>query len=482
MSIADDIIYGNPIDIDAYLAEGNDINDIAEYGFTLLIESAIAQNLAACEELLDRGIDVNKPDVTGRTALHWAVDNQNLSMVRMLLAINANVNAFNRGGQSPLVYPLLRDQWMLKQVLYQHHASLEFALDFINTKLIGHRFELKGDVDIVNAQGEFIELDYEGFFLEFTLDMIRNSLAQFRNNFAARKLRAHFGQLCEIIYGFEVASELLKYQHQRLKPMDLEQRLSQVIGNLILILPIAYKGHAITFIRYGDYWAKCDRGENSLREGSVNIYYIGNQEALTADFFRRLVYQKQTEEFVHHQINQVLGLKHLFTLPLSSQIAGNCSWANVEAVIPTAFMLQLLDGLTVSKEALQENASQAMDVYQQWLTWDKNRALSECINSIPEASAPRKASKLSILGAVLFQSCDYGVERHMQRTERILQILSEPEHRYILDSYIEAYCLRQLTPRGNNLLKLLEDAGIDSGFGVKEIATGLKGDQKRSET
>ncbi len=482
MTIADVIINGGLPDIDSYLADGYAIDDIDEYGFTLLIEAAIAKNIDAAELLLACGADINISDTTGRTALHWAVDNNDMPLVKLLIEKGANVNAYNNGGQSSLVYPLLRDQWMLKQVLYQHHASLDFALDFINTKLIGHRFELKGDVDIVNPNGELIELDYEGFFLEFTLDMIKNSLSQFRNNFAARNLRAYFGQICEIIYGLEIATELMKYQYQRLNAFDLEKRLEDILSHLILILPVAYKGHAITFVRYGDYWAKCDRGENSLTEGSVNIYYIKSPEALTTDFFRRLMYEKQTKNFVHKQVNKILNLEPLFILPLSTQVSGNCSWANVEAVVPTAFLMQLLDGLTFNKEELQQHASKSMAVYQQWLTWDKDRALNECINSMREANLPRRISKASILGAVLFQACDYGVDVHMQRAEKILKILSKPTYRYILDTYIETYCIKRLTPRGNNLLKLLEDSGIDSGSGVKEIATGLTNKQKRSRS
>ncbi len=123
-----------------------------------------------------------------------------------------------------------------------------------------------------------------------------------------------------------------------------------------------------------------------------------------------------------------------------------------------------------------------MEVYQGWLSWDKDRALSDCINSMSDASQTRCISKAAILGAVLFQACDYGVKKHMQRAEKILSVLTKPEYRYILDSYIDAYCIKRLTPRGNNLLKLLEDCGIDSGSGVKEIATGLKAKQQRSKS
>lgn len=483
MTFADEIIHGQIPDIDRFLQEGNSLDDIDEYGFTPLIECAIVNHMEMATLLLERGVIIDKPDVTGRTALHWAADNNNVPLVKLLLDKEANPNAYNRGGQPALTFPILRDQWMLKQALYEHGASLDFAQDFINTKLIGHRFELKGDVDILNAAGEFIELDYEGFFLEFTIDVLRNSLTQFRSNFAARTLRTYFAQLCEVIYGFDIAQQLLKCQHLHLDPVKLTERLAQLIEHPLLILPVAYKGHAITFVRYGDFWAKCDRGENSLKEGTVNIYYIKDQAKLDVAFYKSLIFQKQTARYVHQEINQVLGLEPVITLPLSAQLAGNCSWANVEAVVPTAFMMQYLDINHINQTELQSIGGQAIEIYEKWLTWDKDRALGECVNLMSEdISAPRKASKAAILGAVLFQSCDYGVDIHMQRAERILSILTQEEYWYILDSYLQAYCVRRLTPRGNNLLKLLEDAGIDPKIGVTDIATKLKKNKRRSRT
>jgi hypothetical protein len=268
-----------------------------------------------------------------------------------------------------------------------------------------------------------------------------------------------------------------------LDPLKLSERLEHLIHQPLLILPVAYKGHAITFVKYGDFWAKCDRGENSLKEGTVNIYYINNQNVFDTSFLKSLLFQKQTERYVHHEINKILKLEPIITLPLSSQISGNCSWANVEAVVPTAFMLQYLDVNALDHNKLQTVGGQAIEVYEKWLTWDKDRALSECINSISsDISAPRKASKAAILGAVLFQACDYGVEKHMQRAEKILKVLSLDEYWYILQSYLDAYCVKRLTPRGNNLLKLLEDAGIDPRIGVTDIATKLKKDKRRSRT
>lgn len=471
MSLADDIIYGRSPDFNVHIAQGETLDDIDEYGFTPLIECAIVGRTDIAKALLDKGVSIDKPDVTGRTALHWAVDNENIPFVRLLLAHGANPNAYNRGGQPTLVFPLLRNQWLLKQVLYQAGASLDFALDFINTKLIGHRYELKGDVDIVAANGEFIELDYEGFFLEFSLDSIQDSLSRFRNHFSARKLRAHFAEICEIIDSYQIATRLLKLQHQRMESFKLETAIKPLMEQHVLVLPVAYKGHAIAFIRCGSFFAKIDRGENSLREGTVNIYHIKELDNFNASFVRKLLFQRQTEEYVHRQINRELALEPVLQLPISAQIAGNCSWANIEAVVPTAFVLQKLEALSKKELDIKYTVHMAIYLYQQWLSWDKDRALDECLHSMEQASQARAASKAAILGAILFQACDYGVKTHMQRAEKILKVLTQKEHYYILESYLKAYCVDRLTFRGNNLLKLLEDFGFDPRIGVSTVAT-----------
>lgn len=483
MSLSDDIIYHQPINIDQHLAQGELLDDIDEYGFTPIIQCAIVGNFDAAKALLARGVDIDKPDVSGRTALHWAADNNNETLVQLLLAQKANPNAYNRGGQCVLVFPLLRDNHQVKQALYNSGASLDFAQDFINAKLIGHRFELTGDVDIVTADNEYIELNYEGFILEFSIDVIRHSLMQFKNNYAARKLRQYFSTLDEISKGFAMAAEFLKYQHQRMESLELDKRIQPSLSQRVLILPVAYKGHAIAFIRVGRFWAKIDRGENSQKEGTVNVYYMEETKKCSVSFVKQLVFQKQSENYVHGQINQALQLKALFTLPLSPQVAGNCSWANVEAIVPTAlFMMQLEDTTNFVKNDIEMAMFTAFDFYQQWLTWDKDRTLSECIQSFNDknCSVQRQASKAAILGAILFQTCNFGNLTHHARAEKIIKILMLPQFHYVLRSYLEAYCVRQLTPRGNNLLKFLEDVGIDVDIGIQSIATQVK--DKKSPT
>lgn len=473
MSIARDIISGRMPDFDLLVRSGESLDDVDEYGFTPLIECAIARQPDIAEQLLKHKVLVNKADVTGRTPLHWAIDNDDITLSRLLLEHGANANAYTSAGLSVLVYPLLRGQNPLKHLLYQHGARLDFALDFIHGKLLGHRYELQGDVDIVNAEGEFIELDFEGFILEFTVAVLKDSLRRFTSSYSTRSMRQFFPLLHTIMDALGLSSRLLQLQHHVEFTASDFAELKQALHAPLLILPAASRGHALGFVRYYNWWAKIDRGENSLKEGSINIYQITHPERLTANFLREFLYKKQARRYFHESINQHLGLKHFAEIPMASQIAGNCSWANIQAVVPVAYALQKL-------QMTQDLASEeALHVYHTWVEWDKDRALDECVHRFYLADKIRKASLASMLGVVLFQACDYDNAHHVVRAEKILSVLTLPEYHYILKSYLETYCVKRLTRRGNNLLKLLDDCGVNPHINVTPIATGLKDDPSR---
>ena len=459
MSLANTIIYGTPAEIEQHLQEGADVNQLDEYGFYPIIEAAITNSVDKAAVLIAHGADVNQADVTGRTALHWAVDNNNIPLCKLLLENKANVNAYTIGGQSALVYPLLREQHALKNLLYRYRADLNFAQDFINTKLLGHRYELKGYVDIVDSEGRFAELDYDGFFLEFTIDIIRHSLERFINNFAAKHLRSYFNYLQKIIHAYATASELLRYQQYTLKVEDYSNKIDSLLNQDLLLLPVAYEGHGVTFVKYKNLLVKCDRGENSKIEGTVVIYQINNLQQFNNGLIKHLLYKRQPKEIIHGGINQMLGLQTVGHLPVTSQIIGNCSWANVEAAIPAMLFLQMLEHNNTKRE-IKKYRDTAMRFFNEWEEWDRDRALEECIQSFAGASKARKASKAAILGSILLQKCQYGVPKHAKNAERILTILTIPDYLYVLQSYIQVFWKNKRTPAGKNLVQLLDDCGV----------------------
>lgn len=468
MTIANDIISYRTPNIDQYLAEGVLLEDFDEYGFTPLIETAITRQPKTAKLLLEKGAKIDTPDSTGRTALFWAVDNDDLELAQLLLKNRANPNSYTRAGMPLLVNPVLRGQANLKQLLYQFGAKVDFALDYIYAKLIGHRYELKGMVDIVNHQDEFVEINYEGFILEFSVALIKQALQRFTTSFSTRQYRAKFSLIRPLIDALGLADKLLYLQRQSpLIKLDLVQ-LQQCLLAPMLVLPAASEGHAIGFIRYNNYLAKIDRGEQALREGSVNIYKITRPENFDVAFLRDFLFQKQPQSFFHQDVNQRLGLQLITQMAVPRQIVGNCSWANMQALFPVAyvFMTEQITNTEVHREAL--------DLFNVWVEWDKDRALDECIQRFEGAGRLRQATYATIIGAVLFQSCNADNPKHLERAEKILKILTKPDFEYVLQSYYSVYCTQSLTRLGNNLLKILELVGINSGLDVHPIATGLK--------
>lgn len=459
MSLANAIIYNHKDVVETLLNKGAGVNETDEYGYTPLIEAAIANHTDIAELLLKNGAKVNETDVIGSTALHWAVENYNLPLCKLLLKHHADPNAYTKYGQSVLVKPLLRRQHDLKELLYQYGADLKFAQDYINAKLLAHRFELRGRVDIIDNKEKFIEIDMEGFVLEFTLAVVLDSLLHFKNNFAARNLRDHLSLLQKIIDAFVTAAELIKYQQYLIKIDQHKERITNLIKNTQpLLIPLGCQGHAITFINYGNLWAKCDRGENSQREPTVIIYKIHNQKALNTEFIKTLLYKKHHRDFINHVIPEVLALEPIANLPISPQITGNCSWANVEAAMPTILFMLLIKN-KIEEEKIQEYTDFVMSIFNQWRDWDKDRALHDCVENFYSADPARKATIASLLAAVLFQTCQYHRDDDLARINKILSVFANAkEYKYILQSYLKIYTEEFKTEAGNNLLQILDIA------------------------
>ena len=108
--LSDIIIYGTPAQLNSALNHEVDVNALDPYGYTPLIEAAIMDDTEKAKLLLSYGADVKQPDITGGTALHWAVENHNLELCQLLLAQGADPNAYTTASESCLAKPLLRRQ------------------------------------------------------------------------------------------------------------------------------------------------------------------------------------------------------------------------------------------------------------------------------------------------------------------------------------------------------------------------------------
>jgi hypothetical protein len=461
-TLANAIIHQDATAVAQFLSSNDtDIEEYDEYGYIPLVEAAIVNKTDIAKLLLEKGAKANSTDLTGRTALHWAADNNNLELCQLLLEHGADANAYTIGGFSVMIMPVLRQQQPLKQLLLQHNASLLFAQDFINTKLLGHRYELVGTVDIVNHEHQFVEMEYAGFFLEFTMDVVRNSLSRYLKNFAARPYQNLFPLAENILYCLQNASEIIRYQHYQLDLIAIENRIDTLFNHMPLLIPLGFEGHAICFIQLGDTLIKCDRGAASKRDGSVVFYRIHNPSLFNHAFLKHLVYKKQSRRFIEQELPRYLNLEAFDSLPIPSQLIGNCSWANLEVSVVAILYLLLQNHTNFSKQYQQRNKDIALNFYYAWLEWDKDRALEEAVNRFEGASKARKASIAATLGAVLFQSCDDLSQKGIERAEKILPILHTPGYEYVLRSYVKAYIYGLPDERGKNFHDLLDTCGVD---------------------
>lgn len=458
LSLSKKIIYDSDQEVINFLKSRPKLDVIDEYGYTPLIQTAIINSISKAKILLSAGAKVDFQDLTGRTALFWAADNDNFELCELYLKYGANPNAYSSGAQPVLVMPFMKKKQEIKKLLISYGAKLDFAQDFLNAKVLGHCFELEGRVDVVDTKNTFIEVELEGFYLRFTLEIIANSLVDFKNNFGAKKLRSYFPKLDIIIHALQVAIGLIQLQNYLINIDNFLNKIDSFLDNIPLILPISFGGHAITLIKYNDLFARCDRGEYGLEHGTVIYYTMQHPTRLTKSLCRELLYKRQYPEYINVGLANHLGLEPKSTLPLPIQKTGNCSWANAEAVVPTLMFLLLHDERGGDpKECEQE----AIYFYNEWREWDKNRSLDFCLQSLNAASPSRKVAKTSLLTAILFQACDYGNEKDREKANKILSVLAKPDYRQVLKCYAKAFSKDRDNILWKNFSSYLEDFGID---------------------
>lgn len=449
MSLSQEIIEGTYEGVVRRLQLGEPIDILDEYGYTPLIHASATNRADIVELLLKKGARTDLVDISGSTALHWAVDNDNLKISQLLLKYGSNPNAYTNHGQPVLFYPMLRHNAELVKLLLSKGANMDYAKDFIMAKLIAHRFELQGNSDVVNAEGLFISIDLEGFYLEFTLDLVRDSLDHFIKSYVAHRMDIHPNELKIIINSFKNASKLREFKHFNKDVGANKELIYKLLDIELLLLPVSYKAHAITFVQYQDLFAKCDRGVQKMTDPIV-INKIGNPKLLGKEFLINLLYQPHGEKYIKNNVNTILGLTPVAKLPIKHQITGNCSWANVESSVPTMLYI-LLKGKASTKEI--------MHFYKTWLEWDKDRAIEDCLIDFDKISFPRQKAKAALLGAVLFQACNPAKEEDLARAKKILQILSRKEFHYIVRIYANVFVRGQKSSYGKAFQQLIEKCG-----------------------
>ncbi len=457
MSLSKEILKGTFQGVQRLLEQGAQVNLIDEYGYNPLIHATVTNRSDIANLLLKYNANVNIVDITGSNALHWAIDINNIDLVELYLDHGANPNSYNSSGQPALFYPILRNNQELVKLLVSRGAKIEFAKDFILTKLVGHRFELKGHTDVVNAEGLFISIDLEGFYLEFTLNLIRESLTRFIQSYVAHRMDIHSEELKIIIQSLANASNLREFKHFNKSVEQNKDVITKLLNIDLLLLPVSYQAHAINYIKYGRFLAKCDRGVQKMTDPIV-IYKMGNPQNLTLDLYIEMLYKPQTAKFIKSDLHRILNLQPYANLPIKHQITGNCSWANSESSVPTMLYMLLHEEIK-DKSKVDALVGDMMKFYYTWLEWDKDRALEDSLIDFDKMSFSRQKARAALLGAVLFQSSNPNKTQDVNRAQKILKILSRKEFHYIVRIYANIFVRGNQSSEGRAFQQLVEMCG-----------------------
>lgn len=423
------------------LLKTEDLNASDRYGLTPLIQTVIVNNLEFAEILVKKGADVNKRDHNGWSALYWAVDINNLNFCSYLLSCGASANIYSKDGMPLMVLPYFREQRYIVNELTKQGANLRFCKDFIALKLLSHRYELKGKGDLLNAQGKFIEIDLEGFMFEFTTDVIKRSIYSFTQK--SDNLGEFIDPLSRVSMALDTCSKLVQKKYKEITAEHL-LTIREHANDELLIIPVSYQGHAITFVKYKDLFCKVDRGVKKSQE-TVVIYKLGNTDKFNGNFIYDLIYKNKSKEYLIDKFKDELELTAFANLDLPKQITGNCSFANVEAAVPTALFVLMLEDYEHNKLK-----TKIMALFASWIDFDRLRILRLSMTLLMGGSDARKATFAQCFGQILASRLDPNKKTDNYIAKIILQLLNQKHFSYVLESYFQAY------PQGSSARNNLE--------------------------
>ena len=83
------------------------------------------ENAVYSKSLSDYGIvDVHAVDDIGSTALHKAVEEENIELIQLLIEAGADVNAATEGNETPLYYAVIQENLDIASLLLTHGANV----------------------------------------------------------------------------------------------------------------------------------------------------------------------------------------------------------------------------------------------------------------------------------------------------------------------------------------------------------------------
>jgi ankyrin repeat protein len=84
-SISQEILFGTFESVLKCVRGGSDVNEKDIYGLTPLIEATLKKDVNIATLLLKNGAKINQEDISGQTALQWAVNRYHLPLCELFI-------------------------------------------------------------------------------------------------------------------------------------------------------------------------------------------------------------------------------------------------------------------------------------------------------------------------------------------------------------------------------------------------------------
>lgn len=108
--------------------------------------------------ILNQGVNIDIPDVSGNTALIYATKRKSLKMVNLLLEKKANIDHYNHEGRTALMYAVCYNYLDIARLLLTHGAKINYEDNSYYTPLIqAARFNRIEHVNLLLSFGATVD-------------------------------------------------------------------------------------------------------------------------------------------------------------------------------------------------------------------------------------------------------------------------------------------------------------------------------------
>ncbi len=129
------------------VANGNNINELDDYGHTALIISALEGHLDCIKYLVTHNADVNTKDNEGQTLLHISAEKGHLECIEYLIGNKDDVNAKDKKGQTPLHISVKEGHLECMKYLIENNADVNVKDKQSQTPL--HKSASRGHLECI---------------------------------------------------------------------------------------------------------------------------------------------------------------------------------------------------------------------------------------------------------------------------------------------------------------------------------------------